>query len=133
MVMKKKYYKPKRSKSNPRTCRLAISVTPEEKQKLEEKASSVDLKVSEYLHHKIMHNKLKVITPQFRMDLSSLMSISFSLSQIKKEAETHNFLNKEELDKISECLDLIYKILGDELCPQKRDKSSSSDLNECME
>ena len=107
----KKDYKPKRSKENPRKCRLAISVTPEEKQILQERASSVDLKVSEYLYNVSLNRTLKMSTKQVRQDMRELLGCANNWNQLGKTANKYGILGKEDIDKLKNTVDLIYNTI----------------------
>ena len=110
--MKPRNSKPKRSKANPRACRIAISVTPEEKKKFEEKASAVNLKVSEYVYMTALKRTVKIDNPQFAADVSKMLNISNNLNQIAKVANTCQMLPKEMKSNLDECLALIRKTLS---------------------
>lgn len=110
--MKPKNSKPKRSKANPRACRIAISVTPDEKKTLQERASNVDLKVSEYVYMIALEKTVKVDNPQFAADVSKMLNISNNLNQIARVANLCQALPKETRTELDECLALIRKTLS---------------------
>ena len=110
--MKPRNSKPKRSKANPRACRIAISVTPEEKKTLQERASNANLKVSEYVYLASLEKTVKVDNPQFAEDVSKMLNISNNLNQIAKVANTCQMLPNEMKSKLDECLQLIKETLS---------------------
>lgn len=86
-------------------------MTPEEKQILQERASSVDLKVSEYLYNVSLNRTLKVSTKQFRQDMRELLGCANNLNQLAKTANKYGILDKEDIDKLKKTVDLIYNTI----------------------
>lgn len=87
-------------------------MTPEEKTTLLEKASNANLKVSEYVYMAALEKTVKVDNPQFAADVSKMLNISSNLNQIAKVANTYQFLPKEYVTKLDECLALIKETLS---------------------
>ena len=110
--MKPRNSRPKRSKTNPRACRIAISVTPDEKKTLQERASNANLKLSEYVYMIALEKTVKVDNPQFAADVSKMLNISNNLNQIARVANLCQALPKEYITNLDECLALIRKTLS---------------------
>ena len=103
--------KPKRSRTDKRSCRLAISVTPEEKKRISEQASAANLKISEYLYCAVMNRKVKVENPGFRQDLKNLASIANNLNQIAKAGNKYGFLSADDREALVVIVTEIYKTI----------------------
>ena len=105
--------KPRRSKTDKRTCRLAISVTPEEKKRIEEQASDANLKMSEFIYCAVMSKK--VVGSEFRKDIKSLASIANSLNQIAKAGNKYGFLSAENQQALITAVTDIYKTINSKI------------------
>ena len=113
--MKPDNSKPKRSRTDKRSCRLAISVTPEEKNRISEQASAANLKISEYLYCAVMNRKVKVENPGFRQDLKNLASIANSLNQIAKAGNKYGFLSRDDQQALVTAVTDIYKTINSKI------------------
>lgn len=109
--MKPNNSKPRRSRTDKRSCRLAISVTPEEKNRISEQASAANLKVSEYLYCAVMNRKVRVEKAGFRQDLKNLASIANNLNQITKAANKYGFLSSDDREALVVIVTEIYKTI----------------------
>ena len=113
--MKPDNSKPKRSRTDKRSCRLAISVTPEEKNRISEQASAANLKVSEYLYCAVMNRKVRVEKAGFRQDLKNLASIANNLNQITKAANKYGFLSSDDKQALAVVVADIYKTINSQI------------------
>lgn len=86
-------------------------MTSEEKKSLQEKASGVDLKLSEYIYHLAMNKTLKTQTKQFRQELRELLGCANNLNQLAKTANKYGLLGKEDIDKLKKTVELIYNTI----------------------
>ena len=86
-------------------------MTPEEKQILQERASSADLKLSEYIYHLAMNRTLKTQSKQFRQDLRNLLGCANNLNQLAKTANKYGLLSEGDIDKLKKTVELIYNTI----------------------
>lgn len=82
---------------------------------IQERASNVNLKVSEYLYYSALDKRsitVKVDSPQFAEDVSKMLNISNNLNQIAKVANLCQGFPSETIKNIDECLELIKTTLS---------------------
>lgn len=113
--MKAKRTKPGRSRTEKRSCRLAISVTEAEKNRISEQASAANLKISEYLYCVVMNRKVKFENPGFKQDLKNLSSISNNLNQIAKAGNKYGFLSRGDQEVLLKMVSEIYKMISEKV------------------
>lgn len=114
--MKPHNSKPKRSRTDKRECRIAISVTAEEKKNLQDAASDADLKLSEYLYLVAMNRSLRVQSPQFRQNMREVMSMANSMNQLAHAGNRYGFMSASEQTKFKDAVKRMYDIIQETLC-----------------
>lgn len=90
-------------------------MTPEEKQRLSEKASAANMKVSEYMYCVVMNRELKVKSPEFKQNLKDLSSVSNNLNQIAHAGNKYGFLSPDDRQTLAKIVTKIYEMISEKV------------------